>query len=224
MTEQTKWRLWGRDSLATLFGDMVIYRSLEPLDPRLPGLKAAWKEMGLPSPDVPRKLQPAYARAATWLLRQARALDAPRVEIEELLFIGDTELNDGNAYRNLVRASHWSAWAFIGRDALKSKPEVRIQPDNLFVANRWSALADWITWVLQSGCHCDERTVVIVDMDKTALGARGRNDGAVDQARVAGVYAAVADTLEERFDKEAFLTAYRTLNQPKFHSFTSDNQ
>jgi len=65
---------------------------------------------------------------------------------------------------------------------------------------------------------------VIVDLDKTALGARGRNAHVIDQARVAAVRETVADLLGAVFDPLAFRTAYDELNQPEFHPFTADNQ
>jgi hypothetical protein len=65
---------------------------------------------------------------------------------------------------------------------------------------------------------------VIVDIDKTALGARGRNGHVIDAARVQAVYSTVAGLLAAAFDPQAFRTAYDLLNQPEFHGFTADNQ
>jgi hypothetical protein len=65
---------------------------------------------------------------------------------------------------------------------------------------------------------------VIIDLDKTALGARGRNAHVIDQARVLAVRRTVADLLGAAFDPKAFETAYDLLNQPEFHPFTADNQ
>jgi hypothetical protein len=74
------------------------------------------------------------------------------------------------------------------------------------------------------GFPLDEGTAVVIDVDKTAIGARGRNDGVIDQARVEGVQRTVADLLGPSFDEEAFRTAYDALNQPAYHAFTADNQ
>ncbi len=65
---------------------------------------------------------------------------------------------------------------------------------------------------------------MIIDLDKTALGARGRNDHVIDRARVEAVRHTVGELLGENFDPSRFQTAYERLNQPKFHPFTSDNQ
>jgi len=54
-----------KSSLYDLVGDLVVYRNLDPVDPRLPRFAEAWAEMGLPAPKRPRKLEPAYAQALT---------------------------------------------------------------------------------------------------------------------------------------------------------------
>jgi hypothetical protein len=65
---------------------------------------------------------------------------------------------------------------------------------------------------------------VIVDLDKTALGARGRNDQVIDRARVEAVRRTVGNLLGSGFDPDGFQAAYDLLNQLEFHPFTSDNQ
>ena len=70
----------------------------------------------------------------------------------------------------------------------------------------------------------DENTAVILDLDKTTLGARGRNDHVIDAARVAAVRLTVGALLGDAFDADKFQVAYDQLNQPEFHPFTADNQ
>ncbi|NLF03292.1 MAG: hypothetical protein GX601_20195, partial [Anaerolineales bacterium] len=74
------------------------------------------------------------------------------------------------------------------------------------------------------GLPIDERSAVVVDIDKTALGARGRNDHAIDEARVEAVRRTVGGLLGRSYDPERFQSAYDRLNQPEFHRFTADNQ
>ncbi len=208
-------------SLYDLVGDLVVYRNLDPADPRLPRFAEAWVEMGLPAPQCPRKLEPTYAQALTWLLQRARALDAPGVTLAELLLIGDTAL-DVTAFHNLRSVSGWRGWAFIGAER---DEELSIaERDGVYTANRWSALARFISWVLGQGATLDARTAVILDIDKTALAARGRNHAPIDRARVAAVEATVAQALGEDYDQEAFRRAYAVLNDPQYHQFTADNQ
>ena len=63
-----------------------------------------------------------------------------------------------------------------------------------------------------------------MDIDKTTIGARGRNAGLIDQARVDAAYETIQSLLAQNFDAEVFRTAYDLLNQPEYHPFTSDNQ
>ncbi len=66
--------------------------------------------------------------------------------------------------------------------------------------------------------------MLVIDMDKTSVGARGRNDKPIDEARLEGVRRTVADLLGADFDESAFRNVYHTLNQPIYHPFTADNQ
>jgi hypothetical protein len=92
------------------------------------------------------------------------------------------------------------------------------------LANRWAALEDFDTSLSAPGFGVDEETAVIVDLDKTAIGARGRNAQVIDSARLQAVFETVAGLLGSSFDPEGFETAYRQLGRPEFHPFTTDNQ
>jgi hypothetical protein len=209
-------------SLHDLFGDLVIYRDLNPVDPRLPRFEAACAEIGLPGATRPRKHEPAYARTMAWFLQRARAIERPRTSIQELVYLGDTVLSDSNAYRNLRSAGGWRGWAFIGAE--KDEAFAISAQDDIYTANRWTALAPFVAWMLEQGAMLDARTAVIIDIDKTALGARGRNDGAIDRARVTAIEATIAEALGPAFDPASFRRAYVELNQARYHSFTADNQ
>jgi hypothetical protein len=101
---------------------------------------------------------------------------------------------------------------------------VEQEGQRLYLSNRWAALADFDRFCRDEGLPLDENTAVIVDLDKTALGARGRNDKVIDQARVEAVRWTVGDLLGDSFDPAAFEEAYDLLNGPEFHPFTTDNQ
>ena len=94
----------------------------------------------------------------------------------------------------------------------------------LYLANRWSALPDFVRFVEEQGFALDEGTAVVIDVDKTAIGARGRNDPVINEARVEGVKRTVADLLGPNFDEQGFRAAYGELNQSTYHPFTADNQ
>ncbi len=218
-------RSFGRAKLADYFADLVIYRNLEPLDRRLKGLKSAGYKMGLSSDSIPRKYEQDYAKAALWFSEEAQKLRGESTELSELLFIGDTLLNDGQAYLHLVELSGWSGACFIGADRPEQEPSAEINSDDmLYNANRWSVLGDWVAWGMEHGLQLDRRTVVIVDIDKTALGAKGRNDHVIDKARLEGIYQTMDSVLGKNFDRAAFEKQYAELNRARYHSLTADNQ
>jgi hypothetical protein len=219
-------RNYGRTSILEFLGDLVVYRNLAPMDRRLPPLEEVRPQVGLPAGVVPRKSEPEYARVIVHLLRQARALDAPGTPIERLIYVGDTRLNDGTAFANLCRAGDWPGLAFIAAERPDpARVEIAEQEEGtLYLANRWAALGDFDRFCREQRFPLDEQTAVIVDLDKTALGARGRNDHVIDQARVEAVRCTVGDLLGDDFNSEDFQTAYDCLNQPEFHPFTADNQ
>jgi hypothetical protein len=156
-------------------------------------------------------------------LRQARRLDLPGAALKRLVFIGDTRLLDASAFQNLCIAGGWQGWAFIGRDEMSSERSDVVE-DGVYASNRWSALADFITFLGKQGFGLDEQTVLVIDMDKTSVGARGRNDKVVDEARLEGVRLTVAGLLGKGFNEDAFRAVYHELNRPVYHAFTADNQ
>jgi len=184
------------------------------------------QHLGVPDGAIPRKGAPDYARVIVHLLQQARALDAPHTPIEWLIHIGDTPMNDGTALADICRTGGWTGLAFIGAER-NGPPHVQIVQQNgvtLYLANRWGSLAEFDCFCREQGAPLDRRTALIVDLDKTALGARGRNDHVIDQARLDAVRRTVGDLLADSFDPDRFQAAYDRLNQIEFHQFTADNQ
>jgi hypothetical protein len=225
-------KVFGRTAVSEFLDDFVVYRNLQPVDQRLSGLDAVRDAVGLPPGRLPRKSEVEYAQVIVNFLQQARALDAPGTPLQRLVFVGDTHLNDGRAFANICQASGWSGLAFIGAETT-DPAEVQIvnapstNGDNapmIFLANRWSALANFDRYCADRGFPIDPFTAVVVDLDKTALGARGRNAHVIDEARVAAVRDTVADLLGGVFNPVTFQAAYDELNQPEYHPFTADNQ
>lgn len=216
---------YGRARLSDYFGDSVIYRNLEPLDKRLPGLKTAGYKMGLSGEQIPRKLDAEYAKAALWFAQEAQRVRKVTTALGEVLMVGDTLLNDGRAFENMRRESGWQGACFIGSERPADPPAVEIDEQaHIYTANRWVALGDWAKWVLQQGLHLDERTVVVVDIDKTALGAKGRNDQVIDRARLQGIYRTMDSVMGRDFNRRAFEEQYNELNRARYHFLTGDNQ
>jgi hypothetical protein len=216
----------GLTSVHEFLGNFIVYRNLVPADRRLPSLEEVKPQVGLADGLIPRKSQPDYAHVIVHLLQQARALETPADSVERLVYLGDTRLNDGTAFANICHAGGWPGLAFIGaeRDEPARAEVVEQEGGTLYLANRWTALADFDRFCHERRFPLDERTAVIVDLDKTALGARGRNDHVIDSARVEVVRRTVSDLLGKGFDLEGFQAAYHCLNQPEFHPFTADNQ
>ena len=220
-------KVFGRSKVSEFLGDFVVYRNLVPCDNRLPSLDDLRQNVDLPPGQIPRKSDPNYARVIVYLLQAARKLVEPGKEIERLIFVGDTRLNDSTAFNNLCQAGRLPGLAFIASE--KDAPletEILSIPagGELFLANRWSALSEFDRYCSENNFPIDASTAVVVDLDKTAIGARGRNAQVIDQARVQAVKNTVADFLGATFDQAAFRKAYDLLNQQKFHPFTLDNQ
>ncbi len=217
---------YGRSTVSEFLGDLIVYRNLIPVDPRLPLLADIWEPIGLPSSGIPRKTTPEYARVIAFLLQRARHLEDSNLQIKRVVFVGDTRLNDGTAFRNICLAGNWSGVAFIGAE---KKEPYHFEIDKglggtIFLSNRWSALDDFNEFCQKQDFHIDEHTAILLDLDKTTLGARGRNDRVIDQVRIEAASQTVSVLLGDEFDPLSFETAYQRLNQPEFHPFTADNQ
>ncbi len=217
----------GMGSLSDFVGDFIVYRGLQPADPRLPGFADLHARLGLNASFAPRKNEPEYARVMVEILKHARALGS-RADIRRVVFLGDTRLLDSTAFANICAAGGWQGSAFIGSE--NNQPpatQVEVLPGGqmLFLSNRWRDLDDAFRGFLQTQhVALDEHTAVLIDVDKTALGARGRNAAVIDAARVDAVESTVAALLGDLFDPPAFRALYDEIIQPDFHDFTEDNQ
>jgi hypothetical protein len=154
------------------------------------------------------------------ILSQAQTLRSDK-RLQRLIYIGDTAMNDGQAIRNL--GQHLPIHGFIGHERMGESRKVEVE-DRLMLANRWEALADFIHFLEREGFAFDEATAVLLDLDKTAFGARGRNSHAIDAARVEAVRRTVEEVLGGDFDEGEFRAVYDELNQSQYHPFTADNQ
>jgi len=221
--------MFERASLYDFLGDMVVYRNLAPADEHLRSRDAVTASLLSPPPPqrwggkrggIPRKTEPAYAQDILRILGQAQALRSEH-RLERLVYIGDTAMNDGQAIRNL--AQHLPIYGFIGHERMEESRQIDIE-NGVMLANRWEALADFVHFLQERGFVFDETTAALLDLDKTAFGARGRNSRAIDAARVEAVRRTVEEVLGGDFDKGKFRAVYDELNQSPYHPFTADNQ
>jgi hypothetical protein len=200
-------------TVSDFLGDMVVYRNLVPMEPKLPR----------PVPEgapIPRKTEPAYAAAVVRLLQEAQRRRSPK-PLKALIYIGDTRMNDGTAIRNLRR--HLPVMGFIGSEKMDEPPRLE-EEGGIFYANRWWMTEDLLRRMKGGPFAPGEELAALVDLDKCAFGGRGRNDRAIDAARVEGVRRTVEEVLGGKFDERAFLAVYNELNTPSYHHFTADNQ
>ena len=225
-------KVFGRATVNEFLNDRIVYRNLAPLDGRLPALDEIRGELGLPPRQIPRKSEPDYGRLIVHFLKLARSFEAPGTAIRRLIFIGDTHLLDATAFDNICNLGGWPGLAFIGAETAQPL-KIEVVPSaggqTVFLSNRWSALGgegerSFARFCSEQGFPIDEATALVVDLDKTAIGARGRNAEVIDQARVQAVYDTVSSLLGATFDQKAFRSAYDQLNQFEFHPFTADNQ
>jgi hypothetical protein len=85
-------------------------------------------------------------------------------------------------------------------------------------------VVDWVAALKAQGFQLDANTAVIIDIDKTAIGAKGRNDKVIDRARLAGIYRTMNAVLGDDFDQALYEQHYTELNRARYHLLTADNQ
>jgi len=78
--------------------------------------------------------------------------------------------------------------------------------------NHWQVGYDFEHLCRAEGFRSSEKSAAILDLDETILGAQGRNDAVINQARVAAVTASVESTLRSAYDADRFRTNYEVLN------------
>lgn len=209
-----------RATIADLTGDAVLYRDLEPCDPALPGLDVLRADLGMPTGGPPpRKRDIAYAQVILALARAAqRARGGP--PLSSIVVIGDTE-NDRLLAEHMRSLGEQRAYAFIGEDRPVAPEALSWQGDTA-VATRWHLLGPWAARLERQGVDW-AGAALLIDIDKTLLGPRGRSDGAIDDARAEAALAVAAD-LAPGLEVPAFRRTYAELCRKEWHPFTLDNQ
>jgi hypothetical protein len=209
-----------RASIADLTADRVLYRDLRPCDPQLPTIDALRAEVGLLDGYLPRKRDRDYARVVLPMMQAAQQLrgGAP---LTHCLVIGDTE-NDRLLATYLDAIGQIRSYGFIGVDR-PAEAEQFQQEGVISFGNRWALLDRWAEQLAASGVQW-ATTALLIDIDKTLLGPRGRTDSAIDDARAAGAVAVASEVLGARFDQATFRGVYDRLCHKSYHHFTLDNQ
>ena len=211
---------WQTATLADCFGDCVVYRNLEPAQANLNGLRASWPLIGLDHYAIPRKGTPEHAAYLYYLLGSAQRVRGYG-DLVRLLVIGDTLSGDGAVATQL--GQKLPTWGFIGHE----QPDLPAQLDmrgRIVLSTRWQGLRELLSYLDQQEFIWDSGTALLMDLDKSLIGARGRNDKVIDAARVAAVRGTMCQALGENFDEADFRKLYDALNLSAYHGFTTDNQ
>ena len=210
-------------SINDFLQDNIIYRNLIPYNDSLPTFSDYKKEIKENKLRLPRKTDPLYAETIIYLLNKAHQDE----EIKNLIFIGDTIMNDGGAFQNIIKYSNWNGYCFIcDEKPLENESFNREQSDYgvIYKSNRWKNLENFENELKTRNFFIDNSTVLLIDMDKTMVGARGRNDLVIDSVRLEAAQMLLNQFLYLEKEDSLFKKIYTTLNAPSYHHFTKDNQ
>jgi hypothetical protein len=217
---------YGLSTVSEFLGDQIVFRNLLPYDPRIPSLPDLREKLGFPADFLPRKSTAEYGEVIAEMVRAAKLNSDTGTSLQRIVYIGDTRMNDGRAFLNICRASGWEGVIFIGADGPGSLTVdlEQVNSETMYIASRWKALAQFETYLDKRDFPVDEQTAILFDLDKTILGARGRNDHCIDAKRLAAAEDTLLDALGSDYKPDVFRDAYRLFNQVEFHPFTADNQ
>ena len=216
---------FGIVTLSEFLDDRIVYRDLQPIDPQYQGYNQCARTFGLDPAALPRKTDSSYAKVAVWITEHMQEWRSD-TEIEELLFVGDTYATDGVAFEDMIDFARWRGACFICAENLNAEPDMTWdEKQQVATANRWPLLGPWLQ-ELSTRFALDDRTAVIIDIDKTALGARGRNSKVINESRLESLHQALESQLIStgKFSFAEFRLVYDAISRPEFMPLTGDNQ
>jgi hypothetical protein len=207
-------------AVTDVFGARIALRDLEPRDATLPGLEQLHKELSLEDRYIPRKNEPAYGQVLMRIIAGLRPTGP-----EQIVFVGDTLLNDGGAIRGLQQASDPSqdVWGFLC-GATPAPQRADFVLNRVYFASEWSGLSAFFDYAIRDGLRLDSGTAVLFDLDQTVYAAKRRDDAALHLAR----WEATREYLERivpayRFDAKRAEAMYREFDRDDYHPVTRDN-
>jgi FMN phosphatase YigB (HAD superfamily) len=206
-------------SVTDLFGEQIMLRDIEPRSRALEGIEEFRGELGWDSTYVPRKNEPEYGRALLRIMGGARA-EGP----SQIVYVGDTLLNDGGAIRGLQEAGPpRRVWGFLC-GATKTRPERDFALDRIYFGAEWGSLSSFIDYARKDGLSFDESTWVLFDLDQTVYAAKGRDDEPLLRARWDAVRGYLEEVVPEyKFDAARAEALYREFDRDEYHPVTRDN-
>ncbi len=198
--------MYKRSNLNFIFDDLIVFRELNVLKDGFPNFKKIKEILSLE--ELPRKKDKNYALVLSFIIDQIG-------DFNKVIYIGDTFLNDKSIIENLTDLKKYEVFGIIteGKGELKREK-------NVILNNSWENLGNLIK---ELNLNFDKKTFIIADIDKTLIGARGRNDLSIDKARFDAIKI-VSKNYIKNFEEKKFFSIYKILNEKRFHHFTEDNQ
>ncbi|HDL50435.1 MAG TPA: hypothetical protein ENG37_00300 [Firmicutes bacterium] len=203
--------MYKRDNLNTIFENYIVFRELNPLREELPSFSELKKQLKLDF--LPRKKDPEYAKVLSFLFKKIG-------DFEKVIYFGDTYLNDGSVIKNLTELNEYKVFGVITEEGEQDYIKFK---GNMILNTKWRNLLPILEILEKRDFLLDEKTIVVIDIDKTFIGARGRNNKAIDKARTDAITSIIKDALGE-IEEDRFDYIYSRLNRRSLHSFTGDNQ
>ncbi len=203
--------MYKRGKLSDIFGRRIVFRELNPVDRDLPQFSEIKKVFSLKR--LPRKKDAEYAKALSYIFSKAGSF-------KKVFYIGDTLMSDASVIENFANLSIYEVFGVITREG---ELDGFSEKKHFVVSGSWSALGDVISVFEKKHFAIDEETVLVIDIDKTAIGVRGRNDSAIDKARLDAIKE-LASEIFGNIDEEKFSAAYECANRKEFFYITEDNQ
>jgi FMN phosphatase YigB (HAD superfamily) len=205
-------------TVSDLFGDLIVLRDLEPRAAALHGISVFRAELGWDPVYIPRKNEPNYARVLMRIMEEMTA-DGP----DQIVYVGDTLLNDGGAIRGLQRVGPpGGVWGFLCGATRGSHDDFVV--GSVYYGARWSSLAPFLGRATEEGLALGERTYVLFDLDQTVYAAKGRDDEPLLRARWDAARAYLEEIVPAyKFDPSRAEALYREFDDDAYHPVTRDN-
>ncbi|BAL80665.1 hypothetical protein [Caldisericum exile] len=200
--------MFKRGNLNDIFNDYIVFRELNPVRRSLPNFEMLKDKLGLQT--LPRKKDKDYAIVLSEILKSA-------MDFSNIIYLGDTFLSDLTVIKNLKELG-FDVFGVITDEEAKNTNS----PHGYVVFNdSWSKVKDLVFDKIS------DKTILVIDIDKTAIGAHGRNHLPIDKARTDAIVSLAETIFEKHFDtaeEENFLKLYKSIHTKDLLHFTQDNQ
>ncbi len=204
-------KLYKRGRLSDFFENNIVFRELEPVNKNLPGFSTLRGKLGLSV--LPRKKDKEYVKVLSEMFRATG-------NFSKIIYIGDTLMSDLSVINNFAESGLFKTMGIITREGEVDGFE---ENENYIFSGSWANLPNALACIENKFFSVDKRTVVIIDIDKTAIGARGKNEKAIDRARMDAIFM-LAKMAFKDISLGEFLSVYNEVNKREFFSITEDNQ